>query len=308
MKYLSIIGYFAILFLILPISLGIFSAYLLFPVVQFFYKKLHIPFLISIFLVTISFFYLTYQVSAVLIQSLLTFIPHIKMHLDAFSTNYADIIFFPLILEKSLSMMDTIIMSILNVAQQIFSYLFEFFVFIVAFYFALFESRKDRMWFFVYVPKQYRDEWKRYFKRAMSIFSYFIYVELQLFSLTFILLSSGFWLLQFENPISKALLISLADALPFFGIGLFIIPAAVYFFVIGQKWLAASLIALYIFIQITRQLTESIVWASTFQLRTVHSFIISAASILLFGIYGILLSPFLLLIAVKVKENSIFAR
>ncbi len=307
-KYLVLFGYFAILFLILPISLAIFSAYLLFPIVNFCYKKMRIPYFISMFLVTFTFFYLMYQVSAILIQSILTFIPYIKMHLGDFSSNYANVVFFPMLLEKSFSMMDTIIMSILNFVQQLFSYLFEVFVFIVAFYFALFESRKDRLWFFIYVPTQYRDEWKHYFKRAMGIFSYFLFVELQLFLLTFILLSSGFWILQFDHPISKALLISLADALPFFGIGLFLIPAAIYFFIIGQKWLALSLIVLYIFIQITRQLTESLVWASTFQLRTVHSFFISAASILLFGLYGILISPFLLLIAVKVKENSIFAR
>ena len=112
-------------------------------------------------------------------------------------------------------------------------------------------------------------------------------------------------MLQFENPMNKAFLISFADVLPFFGIGLFLIPIAIYFFAIGDKFLSLALLFLYVFIQITRQLTESLLWASTFQLRTVHTFFISAASILLFGVYGILLSPFLLLIAVKVKQKSI---
>ncbi|WP_107839783.1 AI-2E family transporter [Metasolibacillus meyeri] len=307
-KYLIVVSYLLLAFLLLPISLALLCAYLLYPIVQFFHKKLHLPIIISITLTTALCFAIIYQLSAILFQSLLTLIPHFKTHLDTFSTQYADLLFFPLLLEKSFSFIDSIMMTLVSIAQHTFGYLFEFFIFLLVFYFSLFESRKNRLWFFVYVPKKYRAEWQHYFKRALHIFSYFLFVSLQLFIMTFVLLSIGFYFLGFENPISKALLISIADALPFFGIGIFLIPLIIYFFIIGQKWLSISLIALYLFIQLSRQLVESIVWASTFQLRMVHSFVISAASILLFGIYGILLSPFLLLIAVKISEKSIFAR
>ncbi|WP_235616032.1 AI-2E family transporter [Metasolibacillus sp. FSL H7-0170] len=307
-KYLIIASYLLLSFLLLPISLALLCAYLLYPVVQLFYKKFHLPIIISITLTTVLCLVIVYQVSAILFQSLLTLIPYFKMHLDAFSEQYADLLFFPLLLEKSFSFIDSIMMTLVSIAQHTFGYLFEFFIFLIVFYFSLFESRKNRLWFFIYVPKKYRTEWQHYFKRALHIFSYFLFVSLQLFIMTFVLLSVGFYLLRFENPISKALLISFADALPFFGIGIFLIPLIIYFFIIGQKWLSIALIALYLFIQLSRQLVESIVWASTFQLRMVHSFVISAASILLFGVYGILLSPFFLLIAVKMREKSIFAR
>ncbi|MCT6925635.1 AI-2E family transporter [Metasolibacillus sp.] len=307
-KYLVVASYLLLAFLLLPISLALLCAYLLYPVVQFFYKKFHLPIVISITLTTALCFFIIYQLSAILFQSLLTLIPYFKMHLDTFSTEYADVVFFPLLLEKSFSFIDSIMMSLVSIAQHTFGYLFEFFIFLIVFYFSLFESRKNRLWFFIYVPKKYRAEWQHYFKRALHIFSYFLFVTLQLFIMTFVLLSIGFYLLGFESPISKALLISFADALPFFGIGIFLIPLMIYFYIVGQKGLAIALIALYLFIQLSRQLVESIVWASTFQLRMVHSFVISAASILLFGVYGILLSPFFLLIAVKISEKSIFAR
>ncbi|WP_042474688.1 AI-2E family transporter [Bacillus ndiopicus] len=307
-KYAVALGYIVILFLLLPISLALLCAYILYPIVHFFYKKIRLPIIISILLTTVLCFTIIYQVAAILFQSLLTLIPYFKMHLDTFSEQYADLLFFPLLLEKSFSFIDSIMMTLVSIAQHTFGYIFEFFIFLIVFYFSLFESRKNRLWFFIYVPKKYRTEWQHYFKRALHIFSYFLFVSLQLFIMTFVLLSIGFYLLGFENPISKALLISIADALPFFGIGLFLIPLTIYFFIIGQNWLAIALIALYLFIQLSRQLVESIVWASTFQLRMVHSFLISAASILLFGVYGILLSPFFLLIAVKISEKPIFAR
>ena len=70
--------------------------------------------------------------------------------------------------------------------------------------------------------------------------------------------------------------------------------------------LTVAVITLYIFILVSRQLAESKLWASTFHIRTIHTFFISASSILIFGVYGIFLSPFLLLLAVKLKERAIF--
>lgn len=305
MKYIVLIIYFVILWFILPIALAIFSAYFLYPVVDFFHKRMKLPYIISssitsllIFLVFYSFFYIS-------IQSLVTIYPEVKKQITDLQLINPNYLFnFENIINKALSYVDTALLDFANLIQDFFQYLIELFIFIVAFFFSLFESKKNRLWFFVYVPKPYREEWKRYFTKATGLFGYFIYVEFQLFVITFFLLSVGLALLQFEHPIGKAFLISFADALPFFGIGLFLIPMAIYFFAIGNKLLSFAILMLYIFIQITRQLTESMLWASTFHLRTVHTFFISAASILLFGFYGILLSPFFLLIAVKLKQKS----
>ena len=106
----------------------------------------------------------------------------------------------------------------------------------------------------------------------------------------------------------KAFLIAFADSLPFLGIGIFLIPLSIYFFIVGQPVVGSLIIALYIFVQLIRQLTESMLWSHTFHLRMIHTFIISAASVLLFGLYGIILSPILLMLAIKAKQHPIFAR
>ena len=105
-----------------------------------------------------------------------------------------------------------------------------------------------------------------------------------------------------------AFVIALADILPFLGIGLFLIPLAIYHFFVQNHFLALALVVLYIFVQITRQLTESMLWSHTLHIRMIHTFLISAGSVLIFGFYGILLSPIFLVIALKLKQSTIFAK
>ena len=157
-------------------------------------------------------------------------------------------------MEAGLSAIDQIASISINATKEIFSYMFEVIIFIMAFYFSLFESKRDRYWFFVYTPPFVRETWKSYFKRAIEIFTTFLYVEIRLISLTFILLALGFWLLDFTYPLQKAFFIALADCLPFFGIGLVLIPLAIYFYLVEEIILCIAVIVLYIFIQTTRQL------------------------------------------------------
>ncbi|MEK4230313.1 AI-2E family transporter [Solibacillus sp. FSL H8-0538] len=307
-RFSVIIIYLIVILAILPISSAIFLAYLIFPIVNFCNTKLKIPYLIAICLVSFFIFSLFALLGFILFQSLVQILPSIQTNITSFSTTYISHPLFPVFIEKLATILDTVVMFSASLAKNILNSIFELLIFIIAFYFALYESKKNRLWFFAFTPKSLRSVWQHYFTKSMQLLSYFINVGFQLFTLTFILLSCGLTALQFDAPISKAFLISLADALPFLGIGLFLIPAAVYFFFTDQLLLCVALLVLYIFIQVTRQLAESKLWAHTFQLRMVHTFFISAASILLFGIYGILLSPIFLVIAVKVKQSSIFER
>ncbi|HWL25311.1 MAG TPA: AI-2E family transporter [Ureibacillus sp.] len=306
-KFIVLTVYLLVLWFIFPISIAIFFAYLVYPVVEFCHKRLKLPYILSAITISILIFLVTYSLFYITIQSLISIYPEVQEHIGQIPLiDSASFQVFDTIYEQSMSLIDSLIISIINSIQLVFNYILEFFIFILAFFFSLFESRKDRTWFFIYVPKLYRSEWKHYFTRAADLFSYFLFVGFQLFMITFIILSIGFSLLKFEQPISKAFLIAMADFLPFFGIGIFLIPVAIYFFSVGQSYLAIAVIGIFLFIMVTRQIVESMLWAKTFQLRAIHSFFISAASILLFGIYGVLLSPFIILIALKMKQKSTY--
>ena len=55
--------------------------------------------------------------------------------------------------EKSLSIFDSIFVYTADLFQLLMKHVIEVFIFLVAYYFALLETRKSRYWFFQYVPK-----------------------------------------------------------------------------------------------------------------------------------------------------------
>ena len=179
------------------------------------------------------------------------------------------------------------------------SYFFELLLFSMGLFFSLQESMKDRQWFLVYFPKKARIICQKGLLKSTDVINKFISVEIKLFLLTFILLSIGFLTLGFHQPIKYAFLISLVDSIPFLGTGIILIPFSIYFFLLDQHTFGVIVLLLYIFVQLTRHLVESMLWSSSMQIKAVHVFFLSAAAVLIFGVIGILFSPFIYLFANK---------
>lgn len=303
--FLLILVYLIIVFLISPISLALFLSTLFTPLIQWCYRKTKIPYLLIILASSILAFGVAYVIIQFIVNSFLLLLPQLQFYLTQDFFNQ------PILAEistLSMTFIEQFSSFAIITIKNVFHYIFEVFIFLMTFFFSLLEGKRNPYWFFAYVPASVRTTWKNYYARAMQLFTTLLFVELRLLLLTFALLALGFILLDFSYPIQKALLIAVADCLPFFGIGIVMIPLAIYFYFADSLLLCVATTLLYVFIQTTRQLTESYLWASTFHVRTVHTFIISATSVLLFGFYGILLSPFILLFAVKLKEQPIFAR
>ncbi|WP_301108469.1 AI-2E family transporter [Sporosarcina sp.] len=196
--------------------------------------------------------------------------------------------------------------NVLAFFQKLFQHIFSLFMFLLAYFFALRESALNRFWFLVYFPQKFRPAAKRIFSKASRLMGHFFSVQIRLFIITFLLMSAGFWLLGFESHFTKAFLVSLFDSIPFLGIGLVFLPMIAFMLYVDNVQLTIGLLILYILLLIVRQMTESYLWAHTFKLRTVHSFIITACAVYLFGLYGILFLPFFLFLALKVKEHPAF--
>nr|WP_280524849.1 AI-2E family transporter [Rummeliibacillus suwonensis] len=293
--------------LILPVTLAIVLAYFLSPLLQLFHKQLKLPSFITALLtefivvagITVGLLFLI----SVLIDTL----PVLKENL----LNVSSFIHVPVaittqIRDQLFELFDILLSKIFQSIQDILQHLVEVTIFIVAFYFSLYETSRNKHWFFVYIPARFRKPIYTIFEEATTLFSYFITVEIRLALITFGMLSIGFYFLNFSQPVGKALLVSVCDFLPFLGIGVFLIPISIVFMATGKVAIGIQLIVLYIVIQLTRQFAESMMWASTMQIRSVHAFILSAISLLLFGVAGIIISPFILLIAVKLQRHPIF--
>ncbi len=275
---------------------------------QFLHKKCKLPSLITALiteiLIIVSFAFVLLFLTSVLIDTL----PVLKENLsDPSSFIHIPAAVMEQVRDQLFSLFDIMLAKIFQSIQDIMQNLVEVTIFVVAFYFSLYETSRNRHWFFVYIPARFRNPIRSIFEEATTLFSYFISVEVRLLLITFALLSVGFFILGFSQPVGKAFLISICDFLPFLGIGIFLIPISILFMTTGKMALGIQLIILYVVIQLTRQFAESMMWASTLQIRSVHAFILSAISLLLFGVAGIIISPFVLLLAVKLQRHPIFA-
>lgn len=306
-KWLPILLTATVIYIFPPAAFAVIGAYFTAPLLTAFHSVTRIPLTISTLCVISMLFIVAGAFIYIGLYGIIEIVPAVERHLAPFTTN-TDIV------SKTLSFLEGKIVQFgyalleytITVIQTLFQQLFSLFIFLVAYFFALRESGKDRFWFLVYFPVKIRKQAKKTLEEASKLIGTFISVEARLIFLTFIILAIGFSLLGFHSSIGIAFLISLVDSLPFLGVGIFLIPMIAFFLHTGDYFIGISLALLYIFTLITRQLAESYMWASTFQLKPIHAFFIMACSIYLFGLIGILLTPFLLFAALKVKQHPLF--
>ncbi|QBP40673.1 AI-2E family transporter [Paenisporosarcina antarctica] len=304
-KWLPIVVIVILAWLIYPVTVAILIAYFSYPIVYSFQKVSRLPRWITALFFECALLAFIILVATLVVKELFEIVYPFRFHLEevllyANKANWQSVI-------EGLSMVsESLLKKITLFIQHLPEQFVETFVFLVALFFALQESLKSRTWFFIYIPSRTRKTLKPLFLSATDLFEKFTKVEIKLFLLTFLQLTIGFYAMQFSSPIGLAFLISFADFMPFVGTGVFLIPMAVYFILTQQTTLGIIILLLYAFILLSRQLFESFLWANTMHIRAVHVFFISACSLLLFGVPGILLSPFLLLAAVHFRQHKWF--
>ena len=295
------------IYMVPPVGIAIILAYFTAPILQSVRAMLKLPLTIATFFVMLSILFIITTFSFIALQGLMDTVPLLEKHLSAF-TGKTDLTgkLFAFMEEKVIEYGHALLDYAITFTTTFFQRIVSLFIFLVAYFFALRESGKNRFWFLVYFPIKMRASAKRIFTKSGELFGTFAFVEARLFLLTFIVLSIGFSLLGFESPIGSAFLVSLADSLPLLGIGLFLIPMAAFFLYSNQLFIGVSLVLLYIFVVTTRQLAESYMWASAFRVKPIHAFFFTVCSLYLFGLPGILLTPFLLFAALKLKKHPSF--
>ena len=260
-------------FLVPPAAIAVILAYFTAPLLYAVRNVIKLPLTLATLFVMAFILVLLGGFTYIALHALIEVVPTIERHLAPFTQNtdfIGKVITFleGKIVEYGHAMLKFGVTAI----QSIFQHIFSFFIFLIAYFFALRESGNNRFWFLVYFPHKIRLSTKRMLLEASKLISTFVSLEARLMFLTFIILTIGFSLLKFNSPIGMAFLVTLVDSLPFLGTGIFLIPMAAFFLHTDQLLIGISLILLYLFTITTRQLAESYMWASTFQLRPVHAF------------------------------------
>ena len=290
-----------------PVGIAIIVAYFTAPILTALRTVSRLPLTIATIFVMLSIIFIASTFLFIALHGLMDTIPLVETQL-AHYTNSTDFTgrVFAFLDEKFIEYGHALLEYAISFTTTMFQKIFSLFIFLVAYFFALRESGKNRFWFLIYFPARMKKPAKRIFKKSGELIGTFFFVEARLFLLTFLVLSIGFTVVGFNSPIGSAFLVSLVDSLPLFGIGLFLIPMAVFYVYTKQLFVGISLALLYIFVITTRQMAESYMWASAFRVKPIHAFFITVCSFYLFGLPGILLTPFLLFAALKLRKHPSF--
>ena len=176
-NFVILLPYLLLIYFIPPLIFGLFFAYLVYPIFNFFKRTLKLPFSIVVIIFSLLLFSTIVTFIFLFIQSLLHLLPTLQTALLSFSKTYSNHPLLPYFVEKLSTLINDLTLFFIDFIKNMINSIFELFIFIITFYFSLFESRKNRLWFFSYTPKKYRAQWSRYFEKSMNLIGFFVVVD-----------------------------------------------------------------------------------------------------------------------------------
>lgn len=143
-------------------------------------------------------------------------------------------------------------------------------------------------------------EWIRRIKhRLQDGVARYIRAYLLLMLLTFAELLAGFLVLDVDYAVLLALVTAILDLLPVIGVGIVLIPWAIFAFVIGDTALGIGLLVLYLILYVVRQIVEPRIVSGVIGVHPLLTLVAVYAGYRLLGVAGMILGP---LVAYLVKS------
>lgn len=138
-------------------------------------------------------------------------------------------------------------------------------------------------------------------KSIISSLGGYLKAEITLSFITFIIVLTGlniFYIIGFDvgYPILIALLIGFIDALPILGAGSVMIPWIIILFIKSNNSLAFSILGLYIFILVAKQLLEPKLVSNKIGIHPIFTLLAMYTSFKIIGVIGLLVGPIILII------------
>ena len=128
--------------------------------------------------------------------------------------------------------------------------------------------------------------------------------QLRLSAVTFLLASTGFFLLGISNGLLWALLVALVDAFPILGTGTVLVPWSLISFLQGDHLLAFGLLGLYGAAALTRSVLEPRFLGKQLGLDPLVTLMSLYAGYRLWGIGGMLITPMLAVAVTQLIPSS----
>lgn len=206
---------------------------------------------------------------------------------------------------QSTQFFNTIINQLTNIFTS-FSYTITIFLFIII---SLFFMTKDfhhiKNLLDTYTPPKitfYINSIVLQFKRGMIGF---LKAQVIITFITFVIVFICLTLFKVEHAVTISFFSFFIDFIPYLGIGLLFVPWIIYSFFTTEYVMTIQLASLYIAIIILRQLIEPKIIAQSIGINPLIALIILFISITKWGIAGIMISPFILIIISTIHQAGI---
>ncbi len=146
-------------------------------------------------------------------------------------------------------------------------------------------------------PSSFTEKLRSFKERAFDAAKKYFRAYLIIFLLTFCELFVGFCVLRIEYALLLAFLIALLDILPVFGAGTALIPWGIISLIMGEYYVGFGLLILYLLITLVRQVAEPKIIGESLGLHPLLTLFAIYIGFKLFGIMGMLIGPFVLIMA-----------
>lgn len=151
-------------------------------------------------------------------------------------------------------------------------------------------------------PRPFRDKLPVWRERVTAAAKRYLRAYFWLFLLTLGELLVGFFFLRIRYAFLLALLTAFLDILPVLGVGVVLVPFAVFSFAVGQTGRGIGLLVLYAVITIVRQVAEPHFVGKSIGLHPILMLLSLYVGLGLFGVAGFVLGPAIALVAKAVFD------
>jgi predicted PurR-regulated permease PerM len=141
------------------------------------------------------------------------------------------------------------------------------------------------------LPENFRGRGREHLVRLTCTAKRYFRALLVMMCLTFAVLAVGLLLLRIKNAVLLALLISLLDMLPVIGIGIILLPWAVWNLIIGNYFLGFGLLILFAAATIIREALEPRIVGGNIGMSAMATMFSMWCGFCLLGVAGLIVGP-----------------
>ncbi|MFY9542932.1 MAG: sporulation integral membrane protein YtvI [Dethiobacteria bacterium] len=146
------------------------------------------------------------------------------------------------------------------------------------------------------LPRAWLDRFRIFRRDMLAALFGLIRATLVLMAITFIQLYLGLRILQVQYALLMAFIITIFDALPVIGAGLFLVPWAIYAFITGNIKLGIGLLIIQVSVSVVRQVVQPKVLGDQIGIHPLATMITMYAGFKFFGLSGLIFGPIVFVI------------